>query len=289
MRFPDSKTFLIASLSAAGLADASCGLHICPRRDPDTHAWQLGWTQSQSGFDLAHTTGTFAEGVAQIRYQHGQSFMASAHIPFLALTIGSHTAFGPGNPLALIEYRIHPGAGTMLGVGMQAEIPLGDHGSGLAQEHFMAMPYATLSKSLADFFFSGSSGISKAIGPHEHGAGTGTDVMEGMEGMDHASHAAHQGIGSPLYVHPHEDFEWSWRTSTGVALLRGRINPEVSLSGQHVLSEPAEAGAATYFLSAGISAPIRMGRYEVTPEAGLPVSPDHRFEWTAGLGFGIRI
>lgn len=281
MRNPILRTAM-AALAAVGAVDAACGLHICPRQEPADHSWQLGWTQGQSGFDIANTAGTYAEGVADIRYRHGRQWVADAHFPFLALSAGNHTAYGMGNPIALIEYRMHPGGGHMLGLGLQGEIPLGDHESGLAQEHFMLMPYASLSKAFAGFFLGGSSGVSKAIG-HHHEAG-----MD-MGSMEHAAQTATQSIGSPLYVHPHEDFEWSYRVSAGLAMQGGRFNPELSLSGQHVLSEPSQASDGDRFLSAGISAPIRVGRYVLTPEAAVPVSRARRFEWSASIGFGILL
>lgn len=272
----------LAALASGSALEAACGLHICPRQEPSDHSWQLGWTQGQSGFDIENTAGTYAEGVADIRYRHGQEWVADAHIPFVALSAGTHSAYGLGNPVALVEYRMHPGVGYMLGLGLQGEVPLGDHESGLAQEHFMLMPYASLSKVFAVFFVSGSSGVSKAIG-HHHEAG-----MD-MGSMDHSGHTASQAIGSPLFVHPHEDFEWSYRGSAGLALHGGRFNPEISLSGQHVLSEPSQGTGGVNFYSAGFSAPIRIGRYVLTPDAAVPVSRDHRFEWSASLGIGILL
>jgi hypothetical protein len=273
---------ILAIMAASSPLHASCGLHFCPRvqEQPKAASWQLGYTFNRSGFDIGGAHGTYSEGVADIRYMRGDAWTVDLHVPFLALTVDSRTVFGFANPLALAEYRLHPGAGRMLGFGLQTEIPLGDADAGLAQEHFMLMPYAAISQSLRRLFFSFTSGVSFALtGSHPHASDA--------TAPGHGAHGA-LGAGSPLYVNPHEDFEWVYRVSAGANLWNGRAHPELFVSGQRVLGE-VKSGAARDYLNVGFTAPVRSGRLILSPNLEVPVTEDHRFDWTVGMGVGIRL
>jgi hypothetical protein len=275
--------FAYLLLFAAVAGHASCGLHVCPRHSqPPDNSWNFGWTQSQSGFHLGGVTGTYAEGIADAGYTRGDSWVASVHVPFLALQAGSHSAYGIGNPLAVFEARFHPGPGNMAGLGLQSEFPLGDAASGLAQEHFMIMPYASLDKSLSPFFLGVSAGAAVALGGHGHGD-MAAMTMEGM------NHPMSHGMGSPLYVHPHGDFELTYRASLGIAIRSETAHPEQFQSGQHVLTKQREQGDAADFLSGGVSVPIRHGSFVLAPDAELPLTEAHRFEWTVGCRIAVDL
>lgn len=268
-----------AIMAAASPLQAACGLHFCPRVKERSEAasWQLGWTFNRSGFDIGGANGAYSEGVADIRYMRGDAWTVDVHVPFLALTVDSRTVWGFANPLALVEYRLHPGTGNMLGLGLQTEFPLGDADAGLSQEHFMLMPYASISHSRQRVFFSLTSGVSFALsGSHPHAS----DAVA-------PEHGAH-GAGTPLYVHPHEDFEWSYRASAGAALWNRRAHPEAFLSGQRVLGA-LKNGAARDYLNVGFTAPVQAGRFILSPNLEVPVTEERRFEWTVGMGAGIKI
>lgn len=271
-------TAITAIVALASPSHASCGLHFCPRVEPQPAAsWQLGWTFNRSGFDIGGSRGAYSEGVADLRYARGSAWIVDLHVPFLALTVDSRTVYGFANPMALVEYRFQPGLGHMLGFGLQTEFPLGDAGAGLAQEHFMFMPYASFSSSLERFFLGVTTGISYAL------SGSHPQADDAVE-PHHGSH----GAGTPLYVHPHEDSECSYRVSAGVGLWKQRARPEAFLSGQRVLGA-VENGTARDYINAGFSAPVQAGRFILTPSLEVPVTEEHRFEWTVGMGIGIKM
>lgn len=271
---------IVLTAVTAGIPVASCGLHFCPRgKAPARESWRLGLSLNRSGFDIGGKTGVFTEGVADVRYSYDEAWVFDLHVPLLSLDVGGERVFGFANPLALVEFRMHPGVRNMLGIGLQAELPWGDADAGLAQDHFMLMPYGSLSTFQGRIFLNGSAGASMAV--------AGSHDME-HDDMDHQAHTASHGAGTPLYVHPHEDFELTYRMSIGFALWNRKANPEVFLSGQHVLAETLEQGTSRDYLAMGATAPIDFGRYVIAPEVELPVSSDHRFEWTLGLATGFK-
>jgi hypothetical protein len=284
--------FICAIAAAAlGNAHASCGLHFCPRPQEETEGrWKLGFAMHEAGFDIGGTSGSYSEGVAQIGFTAARSWVFNLHVPIVALDAGAGTVLGLGNPLATAEFQAHPFHHQMLGFGLQSELPFGDADKGLAQHHFMLMPYGSWSGALGRFFLTGTTGVSLALGGM-HGESHG-DAMAGahaghdgsMAGMAHmGSHEA----GMPLYVHPHEDLELAYKLSLGSGVWGGKAVPELYLSGQHVLAEELEQGGARDYLSIGIVSPFHFGRYVLSPDLELPVTAEHRFEWAMGLGIGL--
>lgn len=269
---------ITAIIAFTSPSHASCGLHLCPRAEPQQAAsWQLGWTLNRSGFDIGGSRGAYSEGVADLRYARGSAWIVELHAPFLALTVDSRTVYGFANPMVLMEYRLHPGMGNLLGFGLQTEFPLGDADAGLAQEHFMFMPYASFSSSLERVFLGVTSGISYALsGSHPHAS----DAV--------APHHGSHGAGTPLFVHPHEDSECSYRVSAGVGFWKQRARPEAFLSGQRVLGA-VENGTSRDYINAGFIAPVLAGRFIITPSLEVPVTDEHRFEWAVGMGIGIKM
>jgi hypothetical protein len=152
----------------------------------------------------------------------------------------------------------------------------------------MVMPYGSWSAALGRLFAAGTTGVSMAFGGM-HGdyqpdaAMSAHDAsMPGMSHMD--SHEA----GMPLFVHPHEDLELAYKLSLGAGLWEGRAAPEFYLSGQHVLAEESEHGGSRDYLSVGIVSPFHFGRYVLSPDLELPVTAERRFEWSMGLGVGLK-
>ncbi len=271
---------LIGLLS--GASRASCGLQYCQiGNESHEGPWRLGWSLHQTGFDIQGTSGSYSEGVASIHYRPSEAWRFNFHLPYTALSKNKGTVLGFSNPLAMAEYRWYMGQKQWLGLGVQGELPFGDDESGLAQSHFMLMPYSSWTKIGTRFFFSGTTGLSFAVGDGHHHEVNSMEMNQ--QGMSTPSHIEQ----SPLYVHPHEDFEWNYRLGSGVAFWKSHFTPGTFLSGQHVLNSKLEQGTSRDFISLGVNAPFIVNRYTLTPEMEIPVIASRRYEWTAGLGFAI--
>jgi hypothetical protein len=252
-------------LLAAPGAQAHCGLNFCPR-DAETrgHVFEAGLALQRTGFDLNGHGGQYTEIIPRFQYTRNGRLLLGADLPFAGLDVEGDVHWGLENPLLFGEWRMFPGMGNRFSLGLQAELPFGDHDNGLASHHMMLVPYAAFGKGLDPFSISATLGFSAAV---ELG-GSAEDTIE-----------------VPLfpYVHPHEDREILYRLGAGMSLWKKRANPEIFLSGQHVLVDEKESVRGDDDLTAGILVPIKAGRFTVMPKAEFPILAPARFDWTAGL------
>ena len=246
---------------------ASCGLHFCPRTDEVTEKpFEAALSWRQSGFDLNDHGGQYSEFVPTLQFAYKNLWLLKANIPFAGLSVKGETEWGMENPMLLAEWRFHPGMGNMLSLGVQAELPFGDHHHGLAGDHFMLVPYAAFGMGLGPWFLTATAGYSAAIGHHDH------EEPPTAADLDY------------LYVHPHEDQEILYRLSAGLPLWNGRTRPEAFLNAQYVLVEDKEFLKDDHALTAGILFPIKIGGGLTTAAAAeFPLIRPGRFDWSAGL------
>lgn len=258
---------LFAVLSYSELL-ANCGVAFCPViPGPGEQAPFAASLYSRfSSFDLPGGSGSYLELMPSVSYTK-KSYHAMLHVPVVGLFKDGST-FGLGNPMVLAEYRAawNPVA---LALGSQFELPLGDHESGLAGDHFLALPYATVRLNQGSrLFYSGTLGMSNVIGSHDEAAPT-APVM-------------------PVFVNPHGDRELVYRVMAGIASKRypNHGSLETYWQGQIVLSHDDEGAQ---YGQAGIR-----GTYPVTSILGVNgftefhgTNPS-RYDWRVGLGFDLR-
>lgn len=267
-----SAVFLAAVLAAATPSEAGCGLSFCPRpEEPGSRDLELGLLAKRTAFAIQGTEGGYTELMASAQYLAFGKLALGLHAPFILLDAGGSEA-GLGNLVAYAEYRVRPAWLSAFGAGVQAEIPMpGASEHGLGDDHWMAVPYASLAKPLGPVMLGASVGAAFTV----YGA--------------HAEGAHHHGAEPvPVYVHPHEHFEFLYRVSAGMRLSGGDFLPEVFLDGQRVIGEAEEAGADRDFLAAGLSLPWVWRRLTVAPNAAFPLLSDSRFTWTAGMALGWK-
>lgn len=263
--------FAAIALAAEG-AFAACGLSFCPRPDqPGVKSLELGFMARQTAFDIQGTAGGFTELVASAQYTVFGRLALGLHAPLILLE-AEGTETGLGNFSAYAELRARPAWLSAFGAGVQLEIPMGGRDHGLGDDHWMAVPYASLAR---------------RAGPLMLGAALGASftVPGANEGAQH--HAGHEPV--PVYVHPHGHFEFLYRLSAGMSLLRGTLLPEGFLDGQRVLGDPGTEGADRHFLAAGVSLPWQRGPVTVAPNASFPLLADSRSLWSAGITLGWKL
>lgn len=262
-----------AALLVAGGAQAGCGLSFCPRPEaPGAQSFELGLTAKETGFDIQETSGSYTELMGSLQYTAWGRLALGLHAPFILLHADDVSEAGPGNLIAYAELRVRPAWLAAFSAGVQLEIPSGASHHGLADDHFMAVPYVSLARHAGPVMLGAALGAAFAL-HGDHGGG-----------HDHAAMGA-----APVYVHPHEDMEFLYRVTAGTRLLEGRFLPEIFLDGQRVLGHTEEPDAGTDFLSVGASFPVIWNDLTVSPSLSFPVLPDHRFEWSAGATLGWRI
>lgn len=259
-------------LLGAPAARASCGLTFCPRpEEPGVDNLEFGLMAKESGFDLHGTSGSYTELRGNLQYTAWGRLVMGLHLPFILLH-ASGTEAGFGNAMAFVEYRARPSWLSAFGAGVQLEFPTGAADHGLADDHYMAVPYLSLAAPAGPLMAGGALGLATTfLGNHDHG-------------QPHAGH-----VSNPVYVQPHESFEFLYRLSAGARLLGGKFLPEAFMDGQRVLKEPEDPDAGMDFLNLGVSLPFQLKALLFTPNFAVPVFPDHRFEWSAGLSVGWKL
>ncbi|MDQ3003282.1 MAG: hypothetical protein M3Y08_18735, partial [Fibrobacterota bacterium] len=223
------------------------------------------------GFHLGGNSGIYTDFMPEVLFKLKDRWVFGVNLPIILLDVGGHAETGISNPMAFAEFRFEPGFGQRMGLGFQLEVPLGNDEKGMAGNHFMAIPYLSLSKSLSPFFVGGSVGGSFGLS-EEHG-------------HDAPNSTAHHASGSPktLFVNPHEKMEILYRIAGGTNLWNRKINPELSLNGQHVLTGDNTYGNADDYVTFGVTAPMLLGRFTLSPHFELPMTSARRMEWSAGL------
>lgn len=259
-------------LAGAPASRASCGLTFCPRsEEPGADKVEFGLMAKESGFDLHGTSGSYTELRGNLQYTAWGRLVMGLHLPFILLQ-ASGTEAGFGNAMAFVEYRARPSWLSAFGAGVQLEFPTGAADHGLADDHYMAVPYMSLAAPAGPLMVGGALGLATSfLGDHD-------------DGEPHAGH-----VSVPVYVQPHEHFEFLYRISAGGRLLGGKFLPEAFIDGQRVLQEPDDPEAGVDFLNLGVSLPFQLKALLLTPNFAVPVFPDHRFEWSAGLSVGWKI
>lgn len=129
----------------------------------------------------------------------------------------------------------------MLALGTMAELPLGNHERGMAADHFMLIPYITLTQAVLRGY-----------------AGAQLAYQRALHGHDHGHH--HHRI---LYVNPHEDEEIWYRVYGGWRF--GSYTPELLISGRYALEQ--HLGQDRSFLSIGT-----IQRYRLSPGLELNIN-----------------
>lgn len=256
---------------------SACGLNFCPRLEPKgENAFDLGIMVKQVHFNLEGTSGSYTGFMPDVAYILHDRWTFGVNLPIIFLDVDGHVETGISNPMGFAEFRFQPGPGQRMGFGMQLELPLGNDEKGMAGNHFMAVPYLSWAKAMHPFFIGGSAGGSFGIsGGHSHGEG------------DAASH--HGSGSSTLYVNPHENMELLYRIAGGTNLWNKRVNPEISLNGQHVLTDVNTQGNSDNYLSLGLAAPMLFGRITVSPNFEMPLADAKRFDWGAGMTASIKL
>lgn len=260
-------------LALPGSPRAGCGLSFCPKPEqPGERNLDLGLMTRQTAFDIQGTEGGYTELMATIQYTAWGRLALGLHAPFILLDAASDEA-GVGNFIAYAEWRLRPAFLSALAGGVQAEIPMGGSEHGLGDDHWMAVPYLTAAYHPAGrLMLGGALGTSFSVyGDHE-------------EGHHHSGQEP-----SPIYVHPHEHFEFLYRLSAGARLLEGAFLPEAFLDGQHVLGDTEEEGADTEFLSLGVTLPWGWNSLIIAPNLSIPVLSRDRYSWSAGISLGWKL
>lgn len=267
-------TLLLASLlAAAAPSESGCGLTFCPRpEEPGARNLELAFAAKRTAFDIQGTEGGYTELMASAQYTAFGKLALGLHAPFILLDADG-TEAGFGNLVAYAEFRGRPAWLSAFGAGVQAEIPMpGASEHGLGDDHFMAVPYVSLAKPLGGVMLGGALGTAFTV----YGA--------------HAEGHHHEGSEpAPIYVHPHEHFEFLYRASAGMRLAGGAFLPEAFLDGQRVIGDAEVAGADLDFLAAGFTLPWVWKGLTVAPHAAVPLLSDSRFTWSAGVTLGWKL
>ncbi|MDW8305752.1 MAG: hypothetical protein RML34_01655 [Leptospiraceae bacterium] len=230
---------------------AICGGEYCPVRVKKSEEIQYAQTNFYEGFGVGTQYRTVAFDIGgkgyynalifQPMYFHPR-FSAGTILPLVQLYEPGvkNPHYGIANPLLLAEY--YPlNKETMLALGTMAELPLGNHERGMAADHFMLIPYITLTQAVLRGY-----------------AGAQLAYQRALHGHDHGHH--HHRI---LYVNPHEDEEIWYRVYGGWRF--GSYTPELLISGRYALEQ--HLGQDRSFLSIGT-----IQRYRLSPGLELNIN-----------------
>jgi len=267
--------------AAAGPVHAFCGLQSCPRIDPhgQTHPYTAGVRARVVGFDIAGESGYY--GIVSPHL-----FVKAPFVPYLSVGVEApwvtlHTSdddvSGLGNPLLTAQYARRLSHDWSAEAGLQLELPFGDQDDGLADDHYMLLPWVGARYEWGTAWYaSGMLGFSQAVGGDDDAAAdTGAALAKvAHEGHEHAAAAA-----EPVLVNPHGDREIHWRAGVGARPLEDWTFEAFGL-GQADRTVPATA----YYARAGVSA-----EWAATSAVSLqgvfdaPVTAARRSEWAAGV------
>ncbi len=236
-------------------ATASCGLQFCPLPTPETESkWKVGLTSELTGFDFAYGMGTYLTTLPRVQYRPVPAVLLSLHIPVTFLDIyGESDAFGLGNPFVQGEYRLNLALTHSLSFGAQLEIPLGDHSAGLADDHFMLLPFVTYVGFGGNLKWALQTGWAQSLSGHH----------------DHAE--------SQVYVRPHSEREWVFNAVAGYLISLWNLEPQFGIDGQIPVADNHDHGPG--LVSEGESEEARLFGFTALAidVAGTRFSPG--FKW----------
>lgn len=256
-----------AMLFSAFATHANCGLDFCPRLAPGETATNhsASLLLKNVAFNLDSGSGYYEELLARYEYNGIHSWVFGGSLPVMALTVNSKTppensktSHGVSNPLLYASRYSHLSVMTKLYLGMQLELPLGNFDAGMADRHFMLLPYVLMEKSTGFGYVLGSLGYCQAFSVSDDG--------------EH-----------PVYVNPHEDQEILYRVGAGLQQLEGTLKQRIYLDGRYAVVDDLE-GPGRSHISGGMALDFTFGnRLILSPSLDLPFTSPGRFDWNAGL------
>ena len=139
---PILRPWLFVALLLPFRSWAACGLNMCPRpSEGKSSTAELGLGIKQAGFDLEGTAGSYTEFMVEGQVAWKGRLVSGFMRPWILLELPHEDKGGPGNLVALAEWRSQPPLGRAA-LGMQLEIPMGMDEDGLASPHYLLIPYA---------------------------------------------------------------------------------------------------------------------------------------------------
>jgi len=283
--------FSFASAIAATLfitvsAQAFCGLQSCPRIDPhgQTHPYTAGVRARLTGFDIDNESGYY--GIVSphlfVRTPFLSNLSLGVEVPWVTLHTADDETSGLGNPLLTAQYARRLSHDFSAEAGLQLELPFGDHDHGLADDHYMLLPWVGARYEWGTAWYaSGMMGFSQAVGGEDDAADTTASARIAGSTLAKAAHADHGAAAEPLLVNPHGDREVQWRAALGYRP-RARWIVEGFGLGTVDISE----STPEYYVRAGVSS-----EWSLTEALGLqviadaPVTSARRSDATIGVDF----
>lgn len=272
MRLPILITALVAGalVAAATPARAACGLGGCPLLPgPSAVAPAptvvLGAATRAARFDLDGVSGHYLLTTLRAELSPWPWLVVGAFQSVAWLSAEGRSATGLGNLVPFAEAGRSFGPVRLAG-GVQLELPVGDHDSGIADDHFDLLPYLRADlRSGAGVFGFGQLGLRHApVGDHVH-------VHD--DGSSHV-HAV------PVLVAPHARTELVHRAGLGWASPDEELRLMGVFEGQAVLDGAPDG----VFLTAGAEAWVRLGSgVQLGLSGELPLTTARRFEARTGL------
>ena len=245
-------------------ASANCGLSFCPvgGHGSMSSVWSLSADVEQTGFVLGGLSGHYAQLIPRIEHRGFKNWVLGGALPVVSLTeAGGETQNGLANALLFAEKSL-PGGNWKPALGLQLEVPIGDHDHGIAADHWMLVPYASMVRSFGETFVLARAGYRRAFG------GQDEDPLH------------------PLLVNPHADQELLYRLGVGSHWAEKSLMAQAYLDGQRVLSADSEFKD---FVAAGAQGALRLDSdLDLTANAELPLSAPSRFDWRVGVGLTFR-
>ena len=256
-----------AAVFSTTVIHANCGLGYCPRRTPTETAPEnsVSLRLENTAFNLDSGSGYYAQILPGYEYSGIHSWIFGGNLPIVALTVhsktppnSSKTTPGISNPLVYASWYTHLNVNTMLYLGLQLELPLGNFDAGMAGNHVMLVPYAMMERSMGFGSLTGSVGYCHAF-----------SVGDGGE--------------HPVYVNPHEDQEILYRVGAGLQQLNGALKQRIYLDGRYAVVDELE-GPGRSHVSGGMALDFTPGdRLIFSPSVDLPFNAPGRFDWRGGL------
>jgi hypothetical protein len=298
--FSIMKMFSAAVFLLPALAGAFCGLQSCPRVNPHggSHPFEAGLRTRVVQFDYEEESGFY--GVLSPRFfAKVRGVSLGIEVPWVVLRTEDIRVSGLGNPLLIAQYARRVSRDWSLETGLQFELPLGDYDHGLADDHFMFMPWVGVRKEWGErWYTSGMLGASLSLQMDANtyddagDMGASARVAPRSPGSSKLAKASHNGVDhgvsrNPVYVNPHGDREIHWRAALGLRLW-DRWTFEDFFLGQADLTKPDENPKTVHYVRNGVSA-----EWAVTPSVALqavadaPVTSARRSE--AALGIDVKV
>jgi len=221
----------------------------------------------QTAFYISQVSGHYSQITPRLEFRSGGRLLVGGDFPLIALHRDDHNAseLGLGNPVSFVQYQVIANSGNEASIGLQIEIPLGNHDDGLASDHLEFLPHLTFSLA------AGWIGVTTDVG-----------FRYSLGGTDH-----HDDGESLLFVEPHTDTELLYR----IALLGYRpiigVTPSMYIDGQRGLGGDGEHNrtAALGFVVGWTIA----DSYVLVPAIEFPITKEKRMNWTFRLSAEARI